>query len=112
MSIRKVNKVGRPRIVTDELEAKVVAFLFKATLEKGHMPDDMTVAKQFGISERSFRSIRLKHGLDRWTTRRSLAELKKTEQFVPLGLEADELVCDRCTNALRSKKLDIECKKR
>jgi hypothetical protein len=80
MSIEKVNKVGRPRTVTDELEAKVVAFLFKATLDKGHMPDDSTAAKQFGISERSFRSIRLKHGLDRWTTRKSLAELNKTEQ--------------------------------
>ena len=80
MSIRKVNKVGRPRKVTDELEAKVVAFLFKATLGKGHMPDDSTAARQFGISERSFRSIRLKHGLDRWTIRKSLVELKKTEQ--------------------------------
>jgi len=78
MSIREVNKVGRPRMVTDELEARVVVFLFKATLEKGHMPDDSTAARQFGISERSFRSIRLKHGLDRWTIRRLL--VSKTEQ--------------------------------
>ena len=36
--------------------------------------------KQFGISERSFRSIRLKYGLDRWTIRRLLAKSKETEQ--------------------------------
>jgi hypothetical protein len=65
-------------MVTDELEAKVVAFLFRTTLENGNMPDDLTGAKQFDISERSFRSIRLKHGLDRWTIRRLL--VNKTEQ--------------------------------
>jgi len=80
MSIGEVNKGGRPRKVTDELEARVVAFLFRTTLENGNMPDDSAGAKQFGISERSFRSIRLKHGLDRWTTQKSLAELRKTEQ--------------------------------
>ena len=80
MSIREVSKGGRPRKVTDELEGNVVAFLFRATLENGNMPDDSTTAQKFGISERSLRSIRLKHGLDRWTTRKSLAELKKTEQ--------------------------------
>jgi hypothetical protein len=80
MSIGEVNKGGRPRKVTDELEAKVVAFLFRTTLENGNMPDDSATAQTFGISERSIRSIRLKHGLDRWTTRKSLAELRKTEQ--------------------------------
>ena len=89
MSIGEVNKGGRPRKVTDELEAKVVAFLFRTTLENGNMPDDSPTAQKFGISERSLRSIRLKHGLDRWTTRKSLAELKKTEQqsddSFPLG---------------------------
>ena len=65
MSIREVSKGGRPRKVTDELEGKVVAFLFRATLENGNMPDDSTTAQKFGISERSLRSIRLKHGLDR-----------------------------------------------
>jgi len=77
---KDVNKLGRPPIVTDELETRVVAFLFKTTLENGNMPDDSTGAKQFGISERSFRSIRLKHGLDRWTIRRLLAGHKKIEQ--------------------------------
>jgi hypothetical protein len=75
MSIKKVKdvkKIGRPRMVTDELEAKVVSFLFRTTLENGNMPDDLTGAKHFDISERSFRSIRLKHGLDRWTIRRLL----------------------------------------
>jgi hypothetical protein len=66
--------VGRPRIVTDKLEAKVIAFLFKTTLQKGKMPEDCTARKQFGLSERSFRSIRLKHGLDRWTIRKLLTE--------------------------------------
>jgi hypothetical protein len=80
MSIGEVNKGGRPRRVTDELEAKIVAFLFRTTLENGNMPDDSATAQEYGISERSLRSIRLKHGLDRWTTRKSLAELKKTEQ--------------------------------
>ena len=72
--------VGRPRIVTDKLKANVIAFLFKTTLEKGNMPSDSTAAEHFGISERSFRSIRLKHGLDRWTIRRLLAESMETEQ--------------------------------
>jgi hypothetical protein len=89
MSIGEVNKGGRPRKVTDELEVKVVAFLFRTTLENGNMPDDSATAQKFGISERSLRSIRLKHGLDRWTTRKSLAGLKKTEQqsddSFPLG---------------------------
>jgi len=80
MSIGEVNKIGRPRKVTDELEAKVVAYLFRTTLENGNMPDDSATAQKFGISERSLRSIRLKHGLDRWKTRKSLAELRKTEQ--------------------------------
>jgi hypothetical protein len=80
VKVKDANKVGRPRIVTDKLEAKVVAFLFRTTLENGNMPDDSTGAKQFGISERSFRSIRLKHGLDRWTIRRLLAGSKKIEQ--------------------------------
>ena len=62
--------VGRPRIVTDKLEANAIAvrrsrplflaFLFKTTLYKGKMPEDCTAGKQFGISERSFRSIRLR----------------------------------------------------
>jgi hypothetical protein len=78
--VKDANKLGRPPIVTDELETRVVAFLFKTTLENGNMPDDSTGAKQFGISERSFRSIRLKHGLDRWTIRRLLARSKKIEQ--------------------------------
>jgi len=78
VKVKDVNKIGRPCMVTDELAAKVVAFLFRTTLENGNMPDDLTGAKQFGISERSFRSIRLKHGLDRWTIRRFLAN--KTKQ--------------------------------
>jgi hypothetical protein len=80
MSIGEANKGGRPRKITDELEAKVVAYLFRTTLENGNMPDDPATAQKFGISERSLRSIRLKHGLDRWTTRKSLAELRKTKQ--------------------------------
>lgn len=79
IKVNDTNKAGRPRIVTDKLEAQVVAFLFKTTLENGNMPDDASAAKQFGISERSFRSIRLKHGLDRWTIRKLLAK-KETEQ--------------------------------
>lgn len=72
-------QVGRPRII-DKLEANVIAFLFKTTLQKGNMPDDSTAGEYFGISERSFRSIRLKHGLDRWTIRRLLAKSEETEQ--------------------------------
>ena len=63
--------VGRPRIVTDKLQANVIAvrrsrpllfaFLFKNTLEKVKMPDDSTADEQLE-SFSSFRSIRLKHG--------------------------------------------------
>ena len=79
-SLTGVIPVGRPRIVTDKLEAQIVAFLFKTTLYDGNMPSDSTASEQFGISERSFRSIRLKYGLDRWTIRRLLAFSKETEQ--------------------------------
>lgn len=78
--VNDVNRVGRPRIVTDKIEAQVVAFLFQATLEDGSMPEDSTATEQFGISERSFRSIRLKYGLDRWTIRRLLSKSKEKEQ--------------------------------
>jgi len=75
VKINNMNKVGRPRIITAELEAQVVVFLFKETLENGSMPKEETAAKHFGISERSIRSIRLKYGLDRWTIRRLLVHV-------------------------------------
>ena len=71
--------VGRPRVVTDKLQANVIAFLFKTTLQKGNMPEDSSAAEQFGISERSFRSIRLRYGLDRWTIRRFLKSAEKSD---------------------------------